>query len=206
MHIRALAVAGTLIVSHAAYADTQVDIAKCAAESNSVERLECFDMLATKLGVASPRTETHGLGSWHIQESTSPIDDSKSVLMYVQADEYVPSNVGGGAVKPQLVIACSEKTVRFYIDWRVYLGIDDAMVTYRIDKGKAITRDWSISTDNRAAGIWDTQSSVPVIKTMFGRQQIVARVTPYGANPATVTFDISQIDAAIKPVRAACKW
>ncbi|OUD12035.1 hypothetical protein TPSD3_12930 [Thioflexithrix psekupsensis] len=32
------------------------------------------------------------------------------------------------------------------------------------------------------------------------------RVTPYGKNPAEVTFDVSGLEQVIEPLQKACNW
>jgi len=62
------------------------------------------------------------------------------------------------------------------------------------------------STDNKALGLWSGGESIPVIKKMFGKKQLIARMTPFSESPITVEMDITGLDAAIEPLRTACGW
>jgi type VI secretion system protein VasI len=41
---------------------------------------------------------------------------------------------------------------------------------------------------------------------MFGKSTMIVRITPFGENPFTATFNISGLEEAIVPLRQACKW
>jgi type VI secretion system protein VasI len=61
-------------------------MAACSAKTNDVERLECFDQLASKRGVAGPKVEAvSGTGKWQVRTETSPVDDSKTIILALPA-------------------------------------------------------------------------------------------------------------------------
>jgi type VI secretion system protein VasI len=62
------------------------------------------------------------------------------------------------------------------------------------------------STNNRSLGLWSGGRSIPVIKQMFGKKQMIARMRPFNENAFTVTFNISGLEEASKPLRNACGW
>ncbi len=72
-----------------ANADINTDIARCAAESNSVKRLECFDSLSSRLGVALPKTSTDTVSKWRVNKESSHIDDSTNVIISLDADSSI---------------------------------------------------------------------------------------------------------------------
>ena len=79
-------------------------------------------------------------------------------------------------------------------------------MTYRIDKLPAEAHRWSISTDFEATGLWNGASAIPFIRSLFGHETLLVRVTPYGASPATAVFDIEGLQAAAAPLMQACHW
>lgn len=182
------------------------ELATCAAETNSVKRLECYDGLAKKRGVAEPDTKLVTAGKWQVHTSTSKIDDSQNVTLMLDANETVHNHIGLRRETPEIHIYCRDNRTMFFVLWKVYLGIDETQMTHRIDKAKAVEGFWDISTDHTAVGKGSGRAAIPFIKSLFGKEQFLARITPYGANSLTVTFDIAGLEEAVKPLRKACNW
>ena len=84
-------------------------------------------------------------GYWDVRISSSPIDDSKTVILSLEAD----SGKNKWGKKPTLTVRCKENSTDFYINWNSYLG-SDADVLTRIGSSKAITSRWSMSTDKES--------------------------------------------------------
>lgn len=191
-------------LSTQAFAGLKSDIAKCAAKSDDAGRLDCYDALANQLGVNKPSTTTtNGPGNWKISTDISPIDDSKDVTVAVNADQPVQGQFQQ-AVMPTLVIRCAQRKTNVYIYWGLYLGLNTTDVLTRLDKERAITTSWDLSTNNEA--VFVDGNAVAYAKGLIGHQQFLAQVTPYDANPVMAIFNISGLGQAIKPLREACHW
>lgn len=180
------------------------DIAKCANKSTDANRLICYDGLAKKLGVDKPKQIVSvGKGKWVVSKETSAVDDSTNVTLYLEAKEMIRGKYTHEKIRPVIVLRCSENTTNAYINWDTYLGIDNIKVLTRIDKKKAIKRNWSISTGNKATF---APKNIAFIKSLFGHSKFLAELTPYGDNPKMATFDIAGLKEAIKPLRKECGW
>ncbi|MEN5300344.1 type VI secretion system-associated protein TagO [Brucella sp. TWI559] len=109
-----------------------------------------------------------------------------------------------------LILRCKEKKTSLYFDTVCHMASSDyndyGDVTYRLDADKARTVGMSESTDNKAVGLWSGGKSIPVIKQMLGKNEMVVRMTPYGQSPFTASFKIAGLSDAIKPIREECKW
>lgn len=185
------------------YSAEKEEIAKCAAQKSSAERLLCFDALAKAMGVDKPVTiETTGNGKWLVSTKKSPINDSTNVVLYLSAEESIRS--GYNTVTPSLFIRCSEGKTNAYISWDLYLGLESTMMLTRLDKESAVTKAWSISTDNKA--VFVSGSNVAFAKQLMEHQSLLAQITPYGESPVMANFDLVGLTDAIKPLRDACKW
>jgi len=190
----------------AANADVNTDVAKCAAESNSVKRLECFDSLSKRLGVASPKTSTTTISKWQVTKETSRIDDSSNVTIRVAADSSI-SGWPRKTVTPSLVFRCKERKTEAYIvtgmSPQVEYGTDGATVTLRFDKEKATKYQTSKSTDGEALFFGQ---SVGLIKKMVQHTTLLFEFVPFNSSPAITTFDLRGLADALKPLRETCKW
>ncbi len=189
-----------------AHADSKKDIAKCAAESNSLKRLECFDALSNHLGVASPKTSNAAISKWNVKKETSPIDDSTNVTISLDAETSI-SGWPGKKYTPMLVMRCKENKTDFFIVTgmtpQVEYETDTATVTLRLDKEKAINYRTSKSTDGEALFF---SQSINLIKKISKHSTMLFQFVPFNSSPAITTFDLRGLPEAIKPLREVCKW
>lgn len=179
---------------------------QCQDETNGTKRLACYDRFFpttfTKSKVSDQPTPENK-GSWSVHTKISPIDDSQNVVVSLGANETFASPFGG-SVRPELNILCRERKTELYINWDVYLGLDETRMLHRLDKQKAVTRTWSISTDTKA--VFYNGRTIDFIKSLMSAEKMYAQITPYNENSAAVTFDLKGLSEAIKPLQKACSW
>lgn len=190
----------TLLVTVRVFAKIEDDVAKAAAIENSVERLAAYDLVAAKYRLApQSNKETKKAGKWVVTTTTSPIDDSKTVICNLQADATV--NVGRKTIHPTLTIRFMENELSAYINYGIFLGSDTLAVTHRIDRNQAETTNWGVSTNREAAfyggNIGDFISQIEKAETL------IVRLTPYGESPVTVTFTPSGFEKGREAIRNA---
>ena len=178
------------------------EIAKCAGKEGDASRLICYDDLAKSIGADKPKIITKNKGKWVVSESKSEIDDTLTVTMMLDASDNIV-NPYGQFSRPTLILRCSENTTNAYINWDMFLGMDSIKVLTRIDKQKAKTRSWYISTDNKAAF---APKNIAFIRSLFGHEKLLQQLTPYSESPKTASFEIGGLKEAIKPLRKACGW
>ncbi|HYN82159.1 MAG TPA: type VI secretion system-associated protein TagO [Gemmatimonadaceae bacterium] len=179
------------------------ELGKCAAKKTGAERLICYDNIAKTLGVDKPQTVvTVGKGKWIVRTDKSPINDTTNVYLSLSSEQSVRS--GYDTVTPTLIIRCAEGKTNAYITWDLYLGLESTSMLTRLDKGPAVTKTWSISTDNKA--VFVSGSDMAFAKQLMSHQTLLAQITPYSQSPVMATFDIGGLSEAIKPLREACKW
>jgi type VI secretion system protein VasI len=193
----------SLILASPSSAQSKEDVAKCASNKGSMERLSCFDNLARNLGIDAPRVEAFlGSGKWQVQTEQSPIDDSKNVYLSLTANDSIVRRYGKN-LTPTLHFRCKEKKTEGYINFDTFLGSDSTQVTTRLDKDKAKTSSWGISTDHNAAFI---PQAVPFIKSLLDKEALLVQLTPYSENTIMTSFDIRGLAASVKPLSEACSW
>lgn len=194
------------IFMEVAAADTNTDIAKCAADANSISRLECFDSLSERLGVASTKSSTSTVSKWQVNKETSPIDDSTNVTISLDAN----SSITGWPKKmftPTLIVRCKEgKTAAYIITGmspQVEYRTDEATVTLRFDKEEATKYQTSKSTDGEALFF---EESIKLIKKMIPHKTMLFGFVPFNSSPVLTTFELGGLSEAVKPVKEICKW
>ena len=185
------------------FAETKSDIAICASKKNSVDRLTCFDSIATTLGVDAPKVSNFvGSGKWEGHTEQSPIDDSKNVYIALSANSSIVGRFGKNPT-PVLHLRCKEKETEAYINFDTFLGSDSVQVTSRLDRDKAQTISWGISTDHNSAF---APRPIQFIKSLIKKESLLVQLTPYGENTVMTSFDVRGLDESIKPIQEACSW
>ena len=201
---RPLALLGAFVISDASLAqDTETlrkGVARCAAQSGELARLACYDELAESEGLTITTSTGISAGSkWVVQDSTNPIDDSRTVTLLNTAEEGESSF--GRPVS--LVIRCMSNTTELYISWNDYLG-SKANVLTRVGRAEAKRQEWSMSTDKKAT--FYPGNDIAFIKSIMESDSFVAQATPYNESPVTAIWDVSGLSSAIEPLRATCSW
>lgn len=178
------------------------ELAVCTTEKDSVKRLACFDALANKAEGGHQKGKiVGGKGKWRVSSSTSPVDDSKTVVLRLNANNSV-SNAYKTSI-PTLILRCQERDTEAYVTYEMFIDTEEAWVTYRFDKNKAEEGTWGVSSDHEALFI---PRAISFIKTLLQSETLFVRVTPYGEGPVSVSFDLRGLSQVIGPLQAACGW
>lgn len=178
----------------------------CAKENDAAKRLLCYDGIFRNEVKNEPPTE--GTGKWRLQSDTSKLEDTTDHYVFLSSDDTFSGRFGGQK-KAEFLMRCMENKTSAYFTFGDQFLADIqgyGKITYRLDSDKPITKSFNVSTDNKALGLWNGASSVPFLKSLSNRKQLVVRMTPYNESAITVTFDIRGFDEAVKPIRTACKW
>lgn len=141
-------------------------------------------------------------GKWKISRGTSNIDDSRTVTLILAAEDLVYDRYGDAA-RPQLVVRCLENETDIYIDWETFYFGHETELTTRLDKAKAETREWSASTDGKAA--FHT-APIAFIRKLAVADSLVARTTPVNESPKETRFDLRGLRYHLPELQAACHW
>ncbi|WP_176372167.1 type VI secretion system-associated protein TagO [Halomonas citrativorans] len=191
-----IATAFALLIGQAHAADDCVDI------SNDERRLACYDAEYQPSSVVAQES------AWMVNNSTSPIDDSVAVYMRVFSKEPITNRLGRQA-DAELWLRCVENTTSMIFKFAGHHMADlnqYGQVTLRIDDQQARTLRMNESTDHSSLGLWSGGQSIPVIRSMFGKDTLTVRATPYSQSPITTQFPISGLEDAIEPLKEACNW
>ncbi|EHI3751001.1 type VI secretion protein [Salmonella enterica] len=181
---------------------------QCRDEAREGKRLSCYDYFYPPTFTGSQVKKSidkvgEDVGNWKTDIKTSPIDDSKNVVIFINGDNSFRSPFGE-TITPSLYIACRENKTELFISWDVYLGLDETTMIYRIDKQKAVNKTWLISTDTKA--VFYNGKVIDFIKRLESGQKLFTQITPYNENPVSTTFNLSGLSEAIKPLQESCGW
>lgn len=179
----------------------------CIRLESDLDRLACYDRASGRI----PKTEKIDISgsAWRVVSEVSKLTDDPTVTLMVRT----PEAVSCGFRRPQpmsLYLRCMENTTSLFFAGECHLTSSDyndyGHVDIRLDNDKSFTSRMKESTDNKALGLWNGAASIPVIKKMFGKNRLVARMTPFNESPITIEMDVTGLDAAIDPLRKACGW
>ena len=184
----------TVAMVCSAYADD------CKAISADLDRLACYDKESGRTPKKEP-IQTIARSKWDARKETSAMTDKTNVFLSLESNEVINCGWNRGA-KIALLLRCTDGTTAAIFQ----TGCHMASSEYRVDAEKARTVSGTESTNNRTLGLWSGGQSIPFIKQLIGKSKLTARMTPYGENPFTATFDIAGLEEAIKPLRKECQW
>lgn len=181
-------------------------LSECQNEVNGTKRLACYDKLFPQNASEnneSTQEATVNPGKWQTSVTTSPVDDSKNVILSLSSNDYIRTPFGE-SVTPTIYVACREKKTEVFINWDVYLGLEQTSMLYRLDKQKAVEKNWSISTDTKA--VFYRGSDIDFIRALAKADKMYTKITPYNEAPVSATFDLAGLSEAMKPLQKACGW
>ena len=188
---------------------------KCFAIEDGVMRLACFDTLANAeqkqanlKAKALLDSSDKKPSNWTLSIEQSKIDDSKTVILMTQATTPIPGRFRGYAT-PTLVLRCLQNVTSAYIDFDGWYMTDisgHGQVTFRIDKEKPFFHGMSASNSNKALGFWNGGTSLPFIKKLMTGQSLLVQATPFRESSMMVTFNISNLESVLDPLRKASNW
>ncbi len=93
-----------------------------------------------------------------------------------------------------------------FIDWGIFLDVETARIVFRYDDEPAQAAMVQVSKDHKKIESLSEDRVIFRIKEMFRKSRLTARVTSQGEKPLAVTFNISGLESAIKPLRKSCNW
>ena len=215
-----IAAAAALIVSNSA----QADAAKCAflpdkefatclakelaATEAVAEKAAAADAAAKpKPAAAKPAAKPAPTspGKWRIYRETSQVDDSQIIVISLRSDTLVTDEdtPWRSGIAPRLAIQCIENHTSVLLDWEYFWFYNEHSVTTRIDKAKAQTRDWHVSTDN--VKIFH-DNPIDFTRALAEGDKLVVRTAPISEPHYEVTFDLRGLRYHLPELQKACHW
>lgn len=129
-------------------------------------------------------------GSWNTEKTISPMDDSQTIFMYINAESPISAWVNE-TVTPQLVLRFKEGKFSAYLKLNVLTKVesnDERTITLRFDSKKAFDVKSSLSTNRKSVFFEDPRD---IAKRIYESDKLTIRFTPFNSNPVTTTFDLT---------------
>ena len=188
-----------LLAGLPASAQSRADLARCVALNNDLARLACFDNVASKAGLSTRPKKTQ-VGKWKVETSTSPVDDTKTIVASLAAVEQV--QVGYRRTRPTMFARCQESQFSVFVVLDAFLGTDEIEVTHRFDSEPPVVELWSTSTDHSGAF---APSPEEFLSAMVDSSKLLFRMTPYSENTITFSLAVGGIERVIPEFFAHCR-
>ena len=151
----------------------------------------------------STKRPTPETGKWKTQTSSSSFDDSKTVVISLDAN----SKIEGWTVTylPKLILRCEEGKVDAFVRVGMPADVEYSYNAHtariRFDDDDAYKTTMNESTDGEALFF---QGAVSLINPMQAHDTMLLGFTPFNANPVETTFTLTGIRYAVVPLAEAC--
>jgi type VI secretion system protein VasI len=150
---------------------------------------------------------------WQVTEEQSPMDDSRTVVLTLEADDEARGPLG--AVRPSLIVRCKENKTQVYVATGMAASVesygeysivpdDSHTVRLRFDDAVASTEYWYESTDHKA--LFAARDSIEFAKKISEVVVLTFQFTPFDASPQAARFDVRGLDPHLHKVAEACGW
>jgi predicted nucleic acid-binding Zn ribbon protein len=161
---------------------------------------------------------------WRVTEGRSPMDDSKEVVLKLDAQDQIEGPLG--PVRPSLIVRCKEKKTDVYVVTGMAADIETDFeggpksshtVRVRLDSNPPMTLGWYESTDNKAlfaedmvwdeqTKSWDNRAVIEFAEKLAGANTMTFEFTPFNGNPQIATFVVQGLRVHLPKVAEACGW
>lgn len=154
---------------------------------------------------AEPPTPQVG-GKWQYSEGRSPMDDSKTVVLALLAENQIEGWLA--RERPTLIVRCRENETDAYISVGMPSSVEFGetsrhTVRVRLDDQDAVTEMWSQSTDTEALF---SPRPVPLARQIAAAERLRFGFTPFNADPVVVEFDLRGFEEHVGTVAETCNW
>ncbi len=142
-------------------------------------------------------------GRWEVETSTSPVDDSTTVIASVAAD---PTEALEPDQKPpQLVLRCKEGEFDLSVSLHDLIGGDSTRLTYYFGEERATDAEWHVSPDHQAA-FAPSHATSALLEKAAKHHRLVVQITPWGKAPVTAVFPLEGTSEVRRQLPAACPF
>jgi type VI secretion system protein VasI len=151
--------------------------------------------------LALTKEQENNSNRWHTSVTTSQIDDTTTITTTAISSQKIKKDFG--YAKPVMMFTCNKRKLEVYINWDMFIGLQQKDVTIRLDKNPATSSSWTASTDGKATFSRTPQSFA---RKLLNSNLLTVQVTPFSKVPVVTVFDISNFENEIFTLREKCKF
>lgn len=211
----------SIAVGAAANLQAKAAVSECADIDDPARLLECYANLAKKREAEAARAENKSPfvlvrsdsdSGWRLSASELSGDHWRRLNLRVYAKNFWVRSDDQRKIahladlRPSLWFRCVNGKMSGFIDWGIFLDIEKAKIVFRYDNEPTQVAMVQVSEDHKKVESLSEDRLIARIKEMFGKNTLTASVTPLGEEPLAVSFNISGLENAIKPLRESCHW
>ncbi len=143
--------------------------------------------------------EEGSTGKWIYDTEISPIDDTTTIAFGLECEDTTSSS-------PMLALLWDDGTTLLAIAWKNYLS-DNTRVTYRLDKEKAVTKNW-IGSKGKTSTYYSRKSkdTIKFIQKLMEAEKLAVQITPYNEGPTTAVFDVRGLKNTVEEFNDTLGW
>ncbi|MEQ1966230.1 type VI secretion system-associated protein VasI [Xenorhabdus nematophila] len=183
------------------------ELQKCRFEPSPLIRLACYDRALDNFKFKTVHIPIENMGpSWRkaMEQEMKRTDYSTSFIVTQGENDATPiilttPAIGVPPPRPVLMLSCIDSITRLQV--ALPKEVESGTVTITTDKAQYRT-EWFVREHGY---VWEASRGLPgieEIKRLMGSD----RMSITGSNGNQITFNISQLEQAAKPLRAACRW
>ncbi|CDG19891.1 conserved hypothetical protein (probable component of SST VI cluster) [Xenorhabdus poinarii G6] len=183
------------------------ELYKCRFEPSPLIRLACYDSALNNLKFKTVRIPIENMGpSWRkAMEQEMKRSDYSTRFIVTQGENgttpiiLTTPAIGVPPPRPVLMLSCIDSITRLQV--ALPKPVESGAVTVETDRTEFRT-EWFVREQGY---LWESSRGLPGIDEIK-RLMNSERVSITGSNGNQITFNISQLEQAVKPLRAACRW
>lgn len=146
------------------------------------------------------------IDQWIVEEGTSPMDDSRTVTVRLEAENTVKGWLTNE--RPWLIIRCLENKTELAVLTGMsssveYGSLHRHTVRIRLDDDKPFSEKWSESTDDKALF---APRGIALAKKIAKAKKMLFEFVPFRGKTAIVEFSVDGLNKHLKKVADACNW
>jgi type VI secretion system protein VasI len=205
------------VIPCSAGAQTEQGLADCATVDDTLQRLACYDELASSVGLEPPEViaipeayalqrdeapasagEIPATGEWTVSVDSDSDGDPSAVTL----SSWAVSGASTEGYAISLTISCQRGRTGLSIRWQDYLG-SWTDVTTQIGTERPNMRRWNLSADGRSS--FYSGRTLSFIASLIEAGNVSFEVTPYVESPVVAEFDTSGLGEAFAPWHELCR-
>ncbi|MCF7645840.1 type VI secretion protein [Bacillus subtilis] len=167
----------------------------CATIKAPLQRLACFDTFSPEVQAAASEQ------SWHIEETSSPIDDSPKI-----AGVLLPKGSEKKIVTLDTIalgLRCHNNITSIIIMTGTSATSETAKISYTLNNNSAQHAYWERSANFLSVGLWAADEAIPFIKQLKNNSILTVKIDN---PPVEAAFDLANVEALTDKISQACHW